>query len=216
MIPLTSKRICIKECKCLVDIVKNRITSWKNRCLSYVGRLLLIASVLESINVYWASVFLLPKTIVKDINKLLKGFLWNNGDDSKGSAKVAWSQVCKPKSEGGLGLKNIEVWNKAMVVKQLWHVASKKDSLWVKWVNIVKLKSISISAMNEDASDSWSWKNILKVKDYCVMNIGDGCNASAWFDNWSQVGALHTIITNRHLYNARMGYNMVVKDVICN
>ena len=48
------------------------------------------------------------------------------------------------------------------------------------------------------------------------MKIGDGCNASAWYDNWSQVGALHTIITNRDLYNARLGTNMVVTDVVCN
>ncbi|GKA12810.1 RNA-directed DNA polymerase, eukaryota, reverse transcriptase zinc-binding domain protein, partial [Tanacetum coccineum] len=59
----------------LIYIVKNRVDDWKNKYLSYAGRLQLIASVLSSLNVYWAAVFRIPKTIVKDIDKILKGFL---------------------------------------------------------------------------------------------------------------------------------------------
>ena len=219
-VPLTSKRIGVQECKSLVDKVKNRISSWKNGCLSYAGRLQLIASVLESIQVYWASVFLLPKTTIKDINKLLKDFLWNQGEATRGKAKVAWKNVCKPKSKGGLGLKNLELWNKAMLMKNLWHVACDKDSLWVKWVNTVKLKGRSVWEITDDSSDSWGWRNLLKireeVRDFCVMKIGNGCKASVWYDNWSQYGPLSSFITNRDLYNAWLSSNMVLKDMIGN
>ncbi|GJW90666.1 RNA-directed DNA polymerase, eukaryota, reverse transcriptase zinc-binding domain protein [Tanacetum coccineum] len=64
-----------KNCKGLIDKVKIKVNDWKNKLLSYVGRLQLIASILSSMQVYWASVFILPKYVVKDINKLLKGFL---------------------------------------------------------------------------------------------------------------------------------------------
>ncbi|GKC17529.1 RNA-directed DNA polymerase, eukaryota, reverse transcriptase zinc-binding domain protein [Tanacetum coccineum] len=43
----------------------------------------LIASVLSSMQMYWAIVFILPKLIVKDIHKLFKGFLWCQGDLSR-------------------------------------------------------------------------------------------------------------------------------------
>ena len=109
--------------------------NWKNKCLSYAGRLQLVASVLESIHVYWATVFLLPQAVIDDINSLLKGFLWNQSEKANGRARVAWEKLCKPKTQGGLGLKNLSVWNRAMIVKHLWHVAVDKDSLWVKWVN---------------------------------------------------------------------------------
>ncbi|GJX05830.1 RNA-directed DNA polymerase, eukaryota, reverse transcriptase zinc-binding domain protein [Tanacetum coccineum] len=46
---------------------------------------------------------LLPKATVKEINSLLKGFLWCHGKSCKGRAKVAWS-VCFPKSKAGLVL----------------------------------------------------------------------------------------------------------------
>ncbi|GKF09163.1 RNA-directed DNA polymerase, eukaryota, reverse transcriptase zinc-binding domain protein, partial [Tanacetum coccineum] len=83
------------------------------------------------------SVFLLPKTVVNDIEKLFKRFIWNNGESCKGKAKVAWAEVCKPKDQGGLGFKSLELWNKTLLVKHLWNVASRKESLWVKWINVV-------------------------------------------------------------------------------
>ncbi|GJS23318.1 RNA-directed DNA polymerase, eukaryota, reverse transcriptase zinc-binding domain protein [Tanacetum coccineum] len=95
------------------------------------GRAQLIASVLGSMQVYWGSVFLLPKAkaVVIDIEKLFKRYLWNSGESCKGKAKVAWKDVCKPKDQGGLGFKSLEVWNKTLLVKHLWNVASKKEPL---------------------------------------------------------------------------------------
>ncbi|GKD56853.1 RNA-directed DNA polymerase, eukaryota, reverse transcriptase zinc-binding domain protein [Tanacetum coccineum] len=75
---------------------------------SMLGRHCIIATVLESMSVYWASVFRLPKTVVKEINNILKRFLWSNGDSAKGKAKIAWKYVCRPKECGGLGIKNLE------------------------------------------------------------------------------------------------------------
>ncbi|GKA45343.1 hypothetical protein Tco_0738139 [Tanacetum coccineum] len=44
-VPITSKRLGIKECKSLTDKVENRVTNWKNKSLTYVGRLMFVASV---------------------------------------------------------------------------------------------------------------------------------------------------------------------------
>lgn len=51
---------------------------------------------------------------------------------SNDNEEVGWRNMCKPKQQGGLGLKDLSVWNKAMIMKHLWHVAMDKDSLWVK------------------------------------------------------------------------------------
>ncbi|GKD82445.1 RNA-directed DNA polymerase, eukaryota, reverse transcriptase zinc-binding domain protein, partial [Tanacetum coccineum] len=70
--PLVSKKIGVKDCKGLIDKVKSRVQDWKNNSLSYAGRTQLIASVLSSIQVYWASVFKLPKLVIDDIEKIFK------------------------------------------------------------------------------------------------------------------------------------------------
>ncbi|GJV71495.1 RNA-directed DNA polymerase, eukaryota, reverse transcriptase zinc-binding domain protein [Tanacetum coccineum] len=143
-VPLITKHINFNDCKSLIDKVKLKVGDWKNRMLSYAGRLQLISSILSSMQVYWASVFILPKSVIKDINKLLKGFLWCHGELSKGKAKVAWKSVCRPKNEGGLGIKDLGQWNEILMAKHLWNIASMKESLWVKWINVIRLKGDSI------------------------------------------------------------------------
>ncbi|GKD54771.1 RNA-directed DNA polymerase, eukaryota, reverse transcriptase zinc-binding domain protein [Tanacetum coccineum] len=134
-VPLISKRLGIKDCVSLIEKVKAKVNHWRNRFLTYAGKLQLIASVLESIHSYWCCVFLLPKTVINDINIIMKKFLWSQSDDSKGKTKVAWKNVCKPKNQGGLGLKDLTIWNHTLLVKHLWNIANKKDTLWVKWVS---------------------------------------------------------------------------------
>lgn len=82
--------------------------------------------------VYWSSVFILPKSIIKDIEKLIRGFLWCQGDLKQGKAKVSWKKVCLPKEEGGLGLRRLSVWNKFLMATHIWKILSHKESLWVK------------------------------------------------------------------------------------
>nr|GEV99464.1 hypothetical protein [Tanacetum cinerariifolium] len=47
-----------------------------------------------------ASVFLLPKSIVKDIERVLKGLFWCQGDLARRKAKIAWKTLCEPKCQG--------------------------------------------------------------------------------------------------------------------
>ncbi|GJV54144.1 RNA-directed DNA polymerase, eukaryota, reverse transcriptase zinc-binding domain protein [Tanacetum coccineum] len=82
-VPLITKQISINDCKLLVNKVKAKINDWKNKSLSYRGR------------------------VIYKIDKLLKGFLWCQGDLTKGKDKVSWDVVCKPKDQCGLGLKNL-------------------------------------------------------------------------------------------------------------
>ncbi|CAH1432193.1 unnamed protein product [Lactuca virosa] len=107
-IPLIGTRMLNKDCNKLVEQVKARIQNWKHRASSFAGRLQLVNSVLQSLQVYWFSVLLIPKTTIKDIEKVFKGFLWSGGELKKGSAKIAWKMVCRPKDEGGLGIRNLQ------------------------------------------------------------------------------------------------------------
>nr|GEV05254.1 hypothetical protein [Tanacetum cinerariifolium] len=72
-VPLLAKCLSVNDCRQLIDKVKERIRDWKNIFLSYAGRLQLISSVLASMQTYWASIYLIPKTVVKEIDKMLMG-----------------------------------------------------------------------------------------------------------------------------------------------
>ncbi|GKA84815.1 RNA-directed DNA polymerase, eukaryota, reverse transcriptase zinc-binding domain protein [Tanacetum coccineum] len=175
----------------------------------------LISSVLDSMHIYWASVFLIPKTTIKEIEKALKGFLWCQGDLKRGAAKVAWKVICSPKSKGGLGIKSIGPWNEALLCKHLWNVIENKENLWVKWVNVFKLKGKSICEIKSDENDSGTWKAILslrsKNRDSVWKKIGDGLSTNIWFDKWCKEGPLCDIILFKCRYEARLAENC--KDV---
>ncbi|GJV67707.1 putative RNA-directed DNA polymerase [Tanacetum coccineum] len=58
-VPLILSRLVHRDCKILVERVQKRIGDWKNKWLSFAGRLQLCLSVVSSMHVYWASVFIL-------------------------------------------------------------------------------------------------------------------------------------------------------------
>nr|GEY86701.1 RNA-directed DNA polymerase, eukaryota, reverse transcriptase zinc-binding domain protein [Tanacetum cinerariifolium] len=126
-VPLLAKRLSVKDCKSLVDNVENRIKCWKNKFLSYVGKIQLIASVLSTMQSYWASVYMIPTTVLNELEKLFRRFMWNSGDFARGKAKVAWSIMCRPKDQRGLGLKPLKKWNEVLLVSQLWKLIYRKS-----------------------------------------------------------------------------------------
>ncbi|KAL0374219.1 UNVERIFIED_CONTAM: hypothetical protein Sradi_3337600 [Sesamum radiatum] len=78
--------------------------------------------------------FILPKGIIREIETRLREFLWK-GISNVGYPKGAWSQVCKPVTEGGLGMREIRALNLVMMPRRLWDVVTQnKASLWVQWI----------------------------------------------------------------------------------
>nr|GFB63275.1 RNA-directed DNA polymerase, eukaryota, reverse transcriptase zinc-binding domain protein [Tanacetum cinerariifolium] len=106
-VPLISKRLYVKDFHVLIDKARKRILDWKNKSLSFAGRLQLIKFVISSMQVYWASMFILPVSISSDIEKLMRDFLWNFRVFKRGKSLINWNSVCMMKVKGGLGIKSL-------------------------------------------------------------------------------------------------------------
>ncbi|KAK1421732.1 hypothetical protein QVD17_24305 [Tagetes erecta] len=163
-VPLISSRLIYRDCKWLVEKMERRIENWKNRMLSFAGRLQLIGSVLSSLYIYWASVFILPKRVIADLENKMRGFLWSQGSVSQGKAKVAWKSVCLPKREGGLGIRRIGDMNTALMTYHIWSLISKRKSLWVDWVYSYRLSNCNFWESNIPQNCCWTWRKILKIR----------------------------------------------------
>ncbi|KAL0297916.1 UNVERIFIED_CONTAM: hypothetical protein Sangu_3171400 [Sesamum angustifolium] len=161
--------------------------------MSYAGRLQLIKSVLSTLHTYWASVFILPKGVLKNLEKKMRTFLWQ-GQSGRGNAKVAWAQICKPKAEGGLGISSLITMNQALILKQLWRLLQNDGtSIWVDWVQQYRLRHSTFWTFNR-TTGSWSWKKMLKLRPLLqrgvVYKVGDGSSFSLWQDIWHERGPL--------------------------
>ncbi|XP_074283325.1 uncharacterized protein LOC141607874 [Silene latifolia] len=86
------------------------------RKLSYAGRLILINSVLNTLHNYWASIFLIPKGVIRRIEAICENFFWSGESDYHRVPLIAWEKICCRKKEGGLNIKSAEVWNKATLL----------------------------------------------------------------------------------------------------
>lgn len=84
------------------------LKSWTNQSMSYRDHLQLVISVLVSMQVYWASIFMLHHSVTKVIESLMRSFMWLGNDMVKGRSKVVWKDVCLPTSGGGLGIRSLK------------------------------------------------------------------------------------------------------------
>lgn len=70
----------------------------------------------------------------------------------------------------------------------------KVGSLWVAWVDTNWLKGRSFWQIPIPQSCSWSWKQILKLREvakrFLKFKVGDGNRLFLWLDDWHPDGCL--------------------------
>ncbi|OIT40013.1 hypothetical protein A4A49_51747 [Nicotiana attenuata] len=80
-------------------------------------------------------------------------------------ALIAWDRICQPKVTGGLNVINMKIWNKAALLKHLWALAMKKDTLWIKWAHIYYIKNRPIEDVTTPKNAAWVVRKIIEAKE---------------------------------------------------
>ncbi|GJW80981.1 hypothetical protein Tco_0144956, partial [Tanacetum coccineum] len=189
-VPLVPSRFVYKDYKELIEKVDGRINDWKNKSLSISGRLQLMQSVIAS---------------CMSTRPLCK-------------AKVAWDVVCLPKDEVGLGVKRLDLFNKALMSSHVWKLLVRKYSLWVKWIHTYKIKHRNFWDIPCRGNMTWGWRKILQlhplVREFIWYKIGNSQNISIWYDRWCPLSPLANFVSTRDMYRAGLNMSSTVNDVI--
>ncbi|GAU17355.1 hypothetical protein TSUD_232310 [Trifolium subterraneum] len=147
------------------DRIWKKINSWSSKCLSQAGREVLIKSVLQTIHSYIMSIFLIPSSVIDDIEKMLNSFWWgHNRAQSKGIRWMSWERLSVHKQDGGMGFKSLGAFNHAMLGKQAWNLITKPDTLVAK---LFKAKYFPHSDFLESSighNPSYVWRSIWSSK----------------------------------------------------
>ena len=155
-----------------------KLQGWKEKLLSQAGREVLIKSVIQEIPTYTMSCFKLPRGLIKELEVLVHKFWWDYSGDSRKVHWVKWERLCEAKEVGGLGFKEIEKFDEALLAKQVWRMINNPDSLCHQVFKAIFFPDYSILEAKDLRVGSYAWKSILSARDVIrkgmVWHIGNG------------------------------------------
>jgi hypothetical protein len=101
--------------------------------MSYTRRLTLLNSVINSLPMYAMCSLKVPITIFIHFEKSGTQFLWADKEEKiQGKCLASWEMICRPKDQGGLGVLDLRIQNKALLIKNLHKFYNQKDIPWAK------------------------------------------------------------------------------------
>ncbi|KAL4595448.1 hypothetical protein ACB092_12G092200 [Castanea dentata] len=113
----------------IIEKMEKRLAGWKRLYLSKGGRLTLLKSTLSSLPTYFLSLFTIPQAMAARIERIQRNFLWGASEDVFKYPLDAWDKVCLPLECGGLGIRRVGLFNKALLGKWLWRFGKEKHRL---------------------------------------------------------------------------------------
>jgi hypothetical protein len=156
--------------------------------LSAGGKEVLIKSVAQAIPVYSMACFRLPRGLCEHINSLIRGFWWGSKEGKRKPHWVSWQVMTSPKYMGGLGFRDLELFNLALLARQGWRLLQDPSSLSARILKAVYFPSTSFLDAELGSSPSQIWRSILDgrevLKQGITRRIGNGRSTPIWSCNW--------------------------------
>jgi hypothetical protein len=117
-LPLSDVGLKKQDWDFLLTKFEKRLQGCKGNMLSIGGQLTLLNSVLSSIPLYTLSIYKISQTVLDQIDKIRRRFLWQGADGSKKKYfLVNWYRACLAKEFGGLGILDLKQMNIALMLK---------------------------------------------------------------------------------------------------
>ena len=134
------------------------------------------------------SCFKLPITLCHEIEALVRKFCWGQRGDRRKVHWVRWEEMCRHKDQGGMGFKDLTMFNDAMLAKLSWRLLHDDNSLFYRVFKARFFPNGTILGAKDSTSASYAWKSILKGKALilkgALWRVGDGKQIKIWGDNW--------------------------------
>ncbi|KAA3472507.1 reverse transcriptase [Gossypium australe] len=109
-----------------------KLSRWKCQSLPFAARIVLVNSILSALPIYFMSLFQASSIVIKNIDKIIRNILWGGAKDGKSKLEVGLFA----EREGGVGVVNLKIKNRALMAKWSWRFTTEKNALWRKVIQV--------------------------------------------------------------------------------
>ncbi|KAE8667347.1 hypothetical protein F3Y22_tig00112411pilonHSYRG00033 [Hibiscus syriacus] len=170
------------------DRTEKRIQGWTKRLLSFGGREVFIKSVVQALPAYAMSCYLIPDGVLEDIKSQARSFWWSGKQNTRGWAMVTWDRICKAKKFGGMGFRDLHMFNVALLGNQIWRFIHDENSLAFKVIKAKYFPNTSFFEARLGSNFSYAWASLMKakedLKDGFFWRVGIDSGIRMFEENW--------------------------------
>ncbi|XP_013632565.1 uncharacterized mitochondrial protein AtMg00310-like [Brassica napus] len=164
---------------------------------------------------YTMSCFKIPLPLCKQIQSMLTKFWWDANPEKRKMCWVAWSTLTLPKYAGGLGFRDVETFNDALLAKVGWRIIQQPTSLIAQVLLGKYAKNSTFMECSASSSMSHGWRSILAGRDTLKKGlgwiVGSGDKIWVWKDPWLSCEEPMTPIGPANLRDTEL----LVSDLLC-
>ncbi|XP_026399714.1 uncharacterized protein LOC113295597 [Papaver somniferum] len=167
----------------VVGKLKDHLSVYKGKMLSFQDRVVLIKSVLASYAIHNMVVYRWPVKFFKQSERVIHNFLWSGDSDLAKAFVVGYDNICSPVKEGGLGLTSLSNMNKALIMKLWWSIKTSKKN----WARFLESKytcrdgRLKMAGVKSSIFPGIRWVHTEVMRNTKYL-IGDGRATSLFFD----------------------------------
>lgn len=103
-------------------------------------------------------------------------------------AWIAWTKMTVSKRDGGLGIRDVQAFNDALLAKISWRILENPERLLGRILLSKYCSEGNFLKCTATSSDSHGWHSILVGRDLLLKNlgwvVGDGASIKIWDDLW--------------------------------
>ncbi|KAH9779367.1 reverse transcriptase domain-containing protein [Citrus sinensis] len=130
--------------------------------LSRAGKEILLKTVAQAMPNYAMNIFLLPKELCRELEKMMNSFWWGRKKNGSGGINwMTWERMCKPKTHGGIGFKRLHLFNVAMLGNQDWCLLTNPNALATRLFKARYFPTSSFVEALLGSNPSFFWRSIL-------------------------------------------------------
>jgi hypothetical protein len=187
-LPTALGRSTIEAFEKLSTSVHNLVGGWCEKNLGSAGREILIKAVAQSVPTYPMSCFKLSKTTCKKMTSAISRYWWGGDEEKRKIHWRKWSEIAHTKQGGGMGFRDLHLFNLAMLGKQGWRLITRPDSLCARMLKGKYFHDGNFLTARKKRGSSHIWQAILKGREVLqtglIKRIGNGMSTNIWSDKW--------------------------------